>query len=30
MVAWWLISIWFLYRIGKGFLRMNAGQAMEE
>jgi uncharacterized membrane protein len=30
MVAWWLISIWFLYRIAKGFLRMNAGRAMEE
>ncbi|MEN9384839.1 MAG: hypothetical protein RL323_1982 [Pseudomonadota bacterium] len=30
MVAWWLISVWFLYRIAKGFLRMNAGRAMKE
>jgi uncharacterized membrane protein len=30
MVAWWLISVWFLYRIAKGFLRMNAGRPMEE
>jgi uncharacterized membrane protein len=29
MVAWWLISIWFLYRIVKGMVRMNAGQPME-
>jgi uncharacterized membrane protein len=30
MVAWWLISVWFLYRIAKVFLRMNAGRAMKE
>jgi uncharacterized membrane protein len=30
MLAWWLISVWFLYRIAKGFLRMNAGRPMEE
>lgn len=29
MVAWWVISFWFLYRIIKGMVRMNAGQAME-
>jgi uncharacterized membrane protein len=29
MVAWWVISIWFLYRIIKGMVRMNAGQPME-
>jgi uncharacterized membrane protein len=29
MVAWWLISIWFLYRIIKGMVRMNAGRSME-
>ncbi len=29
MVAWWLISFWFLYRIIKGMVRMNAGQVME-
>ncbi len=29
MVAWWGISIWFLYRIIKGMIRMNAGQSME-
>lgn len=28
MVAWALISIWFLYRIVKGMVRMNASQAM--
>jgi uncharacterized membrane protein len=30
MVAWALISIWFLYRIVKGMVRMNAGQAMSD
>lgn len=29
MVAWWVISFWFLYRIIKGMVRMNAGQTME-
>lgn len=29
MVAWWLISFWFVYRIIKGMVRMNAGQTME-
>lgn len=29
MVAWWLISLWFLYRIVKGMIRMNAGRPME-
>lgn len=29
MLAWWLISIWFLYRIVKGMIRLNAGQPME-
>lgn len=29
MLAWWGISIWFLYRIVKGMVRMNAGQPME-
>ena len=28
-IAWGLISIWFLYRIVKGMVRMNAGRAME-
>ena len=28
-IAWALISLWFLYRIVKGMVRMNAGQAME-
>jgi len=28
-IAWALISIWFLYRIIKGMVRMNAGQPME-
>lgn len=27
-VAWAIVSIWFLYRIVKGMLRMNAGRAM--
>ncbi len=25
-IAWTLISIWFLYRIGTGFMAMNKGQ----
>ena len=29
MVAWALISIWFLYRIVKGMVRMNNNQPME-
>lgn len=28
-LAWGLISIWFLYRIVKGMVRMNRQQAME-
>jgi uncharacterized membrane protein len=28
-IAWALISLWFLYRIIKGMVRMNAGQPME-
>lgn len=28
-IAWILISIWFLYRIVTGFVRMNKGLAME-
>ncbi|MDP2264493.1 MAG: hypothetical protein Q8K24_15185 [Hydrogenophaga sp.] len=28
MIAWAVISIWFLYRIVKGMARMNASQAM--
>lgn len=28
-VAWIVISVWFLYRIVKGMVRMNAGQPME-
>ena len=28
-IAWGLISLWFLYRIVKGMVRMNAGRAME-
>ena len=27
-IAWALISIWFLYRIVKGMVRMNAGRAV--
>jgi uncharacterized membrane protein len=27
-IAWCLISIWFLYRIVKGMVRMNASRAM--
>ena len=30
MIAWALISIWFLYRIVKGMVRMNANQAMPD
>jgi uncharacterized membrane protein len=29
MVAWWVVSLWFLYRIVKGMVRLNAGQPME-
>lgn len=28
-LAWLAISVWFLYRIIKGMVRMNAGQPME-
>ena len=28
-IAWALISLWFLYRIIKGMVRMNANRAME-
>ncbi len=28
-IAWTLISIWFLYRIVRGLVRMNQGLAME-
>ncbi|MDP9898548.1 DUF4870 family protein [Variovorax ginsengisoli] len=28
-IAWGLISLWFLYRIIKGMVAMNAGQSME-
>ncbi|WP_077003168.1 hypothetical protein [Variovorax sp. KK3] len=28
-LAWALISLWFLYRIVKGMLRMSAGRSME-
>lgn len=28
MLAWALISVWFLYRIVKGMVRMNSGQAL--
>jgi uncharacterized membrane protein len=28
MLAWAVISIWFLYRIVKGMVRMNASQAL--
>ena len=30
MVAWAIISIWFLYRIVKGMVRMNASQSMPD
>lgn len=29
-IAWAVISIWFLYRIVKGMVRMNASQAMPD
>ena len=29
-IAWCVISIWFLYRIVKGMVRMNASQAMPD
>ena len=28
-IAWAVISVWFLYRIVKGMVRMNAGRPME-
>ncbi len=28
-IAWALISLWFLYRIVKGMVRMNAGRSVE-
>lgn len=28
-IAWGLISLWFLYRIVKGMLRMNSGRPVE-
>jgi uncharacterized membrane protein len=28
-IAWGLISVWFLYRIVKGMVRMNAGRAVQ-
>ena len=28
-IAWSLISLWFLYRIVKGMIRMNDGRSME-
>ncbi len=28
-IAWSLISLWFLYRIVKGMVRMNAGRPMD-
>ena len=28
-IAWGVISVWFLYRIVKGMVRMNAGRAVE-
>ncbi|MDB5731895.1 MAG: hypothetical protein JWQ03_1790 [Variovorax sp.] len=28
-IAWGLISLWFLYRIVKGMVRMGAGRSME-
>ena len=30
MVAWAIISFWFLYRIVKGMVRMNASRAMPD
>lgn len=29
MVAWAIVSIWFLYRIVRGWMNLNAGKAME-
>ena len=29
-IAWAVVSIWFLYRIVKGMVRMNANQAMPD
>jgi uncharacterized membrane protein len=29
MIAWAIISVWFLYRIVKGMVRMNAGRPAE-
>lgn len=28
-IAWTLISLWFLYRIVKGMVRLNAGRSMD-
>ena len=28
-IAWGLISVWFLYRIVRGMVRMNAGRSVE-
>ena len=30
MIAWAIISLWFLYRIVKGMVRMNASQPMPD
>ena len=30
MIAWAVISIWFLYRIVKGMVRMNASQSLPD
>lgn len=30
MIAWAIISIWFLYRIVRGMMRMNASQPMPD
>lgn len=30
MIAWTVISIWFLYRIVKGMVRMNASEALPD
>ena len=29
LVAWAIVSIWFLYRIVRGWMNLNAGKAME-
>jgi uncharacterized membrane protein len=29
LLAWALVSIWFLYRIVRGWMNLNAGKAME-